>query len=239
MKKRMLVVVLVLSFVTGMAFYNSKPIASAKVRLSKKNVAITQGDFCTIKLKGAKNKKVVWKSNDKKIATVKKGKIKAKKIGRCSVIAKYNGKKYKCSVQVKKNKSLTPEPTNESDATLPSASHQSSWETNVEANENDAKLVIDRFVQDTKVITYSIYNFTQNIITLPAYYGIEKYNGKEWVELSRKTNYVTANAQYIMPGDKSVNESGIESSFGELEQGKYRICAITSCGKVCAEFDII
>lgn len=239
MKKRILVVVLVLSFVTGMAFYNSKPIASAKVRLSKKNVAITQGDFCTIKLKGAKNKKVVWKSNDKKIATVKKGKIKAKKIGRCSVIAKYNGKKYKCSVQVKKNKSLTPEPTNESDATLPSASHQSSWETNVEANENDAKLVIDRFVQDTKVITYSIYNFTQNIITLPAYYGIEKYNGKEWVELSRKTNYVTANAQYIMPGDKSVNESGIESSFGELEQGKYRICVITSCGKVCAEFDII
>lgn len=239
MKKRMLVVVLVLSFVTGMAFYNSKPIASAKVRLSKKNVAITQGDFCTIKLKGAKNKKVVWKSNDKKIATVKKGKIKAKKIGRCSVIAKYNGKKYKCSVQVKKNKSLTPEPTNESDATLPSASHQSSWETNAEANENDAKLVIDRFVQDTKVITYSIYNFTQNIITLPAYYGIEKYNGKEWVELSRKTNYVTANAQYIMPGDKSVNESGIESSFGELEQGKYRICVITSCGKVCAEFDII
>ena len=239
MKKRMLVVVLVLSFVTGMAFYNSKPIASAKVRLSKKNVAITQGDFCTIKLKGAKNKKVVWKSNDKKIATVKKGKIKAKKIGRCSVIAKYNGRKYKCSVQVKKNKSLTPEPTNESDATLPSASPQSSWETNVEANENDAKLVIDRFVKDTKVITYSIYNFTQNIITLPAYYGIEKYNGKEWVELSRKTNYVTANAQYIMPGDKSVNESGIESSFGELEQGKYRICVITSCGKVCAEFDII
>lgn len=239
MKKRMLVVVLVLSFVTGMAFYNSKPIASAKVRLSKKNVAITQGDFCTIKLKGAKNKKVVWKSNDKKIATVKKGKIKAKKIGRCSVIAKYNGKKYKCSVQVKKNKSLTPEPTNESDATFPSAFPQSSWETNVEANENDAKLVIDRFVQDTKVITYSIYNFTQNIITLPAYYGIEKYNGKEWVELSRKTNYVTANAQYIMPGDKSVNESGIESSFGELEQGKYRICVITSCGKVCAEFDII
>jgi len=239
MKKRMLVVVLVLSFVTGMAFYNSKPIASAKVRLSKKNVAITQGDFCTIKLKGAKNKKVVWKSNDKKIATVKKGKIKAKKIGRCSVIAKYNGKKYKCSVQVKKNKSLTPEPTNESDATLPSAFPQSSWETNVEANENDAKLVIDRFVQDTKVITYSIYNFTQNIITLPAYYGIEKYDGKEWVELSRKTNYVTANAQYIMPGDKSVNESGIESSFGELEQGKYRICVITSCGKVCAEFDII
>ena len=239
MKKRMLVVVLVLSFVTGMAFYNSKPIASAKVRLSKKNVAITQGDFCTIKLKGAKNKKVVWKSNDKKIATVKKGKIKAKKIGRCSVIAKYNGKKYKCSVQVKKNKSLTPEPTNESDATLPSAFPQSSWETNVEANENDAKLVIDRFVQDTKVITYSIYNFTQNIITLPAYYGIEKYDGKEWVELSRKTNYVTANAQYIMPGDKSVNESVIESSFGELEQGKYRICVITSCGKVCAEFDII
>ena len=239
MKKRMLVVVLVLSFVTGKAFYNSKPIASAKVRLSKKNVAITQGDFCTIKLKGAKNKKVVWKSNDKKIATVKKGKIKAKKIGRCSVIAKYNGKKYKCSVQVKKNKSLTPEPTNESDATFPSAFPQSSWETNVEANENDAKLVIDRFVQDTKVITYSIYNFTQNIITLPAYYGIEKYDGKEWVELSRKTNYVTANAQYIMPGDKSVNESGIESSFGELEQGKYRICVITSCGKVCAEFDII
>lgn len=33
-------------------------------------------------------------SSNKKIATVKKGKIKAKKKGRCTVIAKYNRKKY-------------------------------------------------------------------------------------------------------------------------------------------------
>lgn len=45
--------------------------------------------------------KIKWSSTNKKIATVsKKGRVKAKKIGTCYIIAKYKGKKYKCRVKV-------------------------------------------------------------------------------------------------------------------------------------------
>lgn len=92
MRKGLIIILLVASFATGVISYSSKPSAVGRVKLSTKKVVLIQGKSCTIRLKGAKIKKVVWKSNNKKIATVRKGKIKAKKSGRCSVIAKYKGK---------------------------------------------------------------------------------------------------------------------------------------------------
>ena len=92
-RKGLIIILLVASFATGVISYSSKPSALGRVKLSTKKVVLIQGKSCTIRLKGAKIKKVVWKSNNKKIATVRKGKIKAKKSGRCSVIAKYKGKK--------------------------------------------------------------------------------------------------------------------------------------------------
>ena len=50
--------------------------------------------------------------------------------------------------------------------------------------------------------------------------------------LPRKTNDVTADARYIMPGDKSVTEADLDNVFGELGQGKYRVRVQTSCGDV-------
>ena len=225
MRKGLIIILLVASFATGVISYSSKPSALGRVKLSTKKVVLIQGKSCTIRLKGAKIKKVVWKSNNKKIATVRKGKIKAKKSGRCSVIAKYKGKKYRCNVWVKKNK-------------LPAAP-QSSWGTNGEANIKDAKLVIDSFVQNTKTITFSVYNTSQRMITLPTYFIVEKYDGKVWTVMPRKTNDVTADARYIMPGDKSVTEADLDNVFGELGQGKYRVRVQTSCGDVLSEFEII
>ena len=46
---------------------------------------------------------------------------------------------------------------------------------NGEANIKDAKLVIDSFVQNTKTITFSVYNTSQRMITLPTYFIVEKY----------------------------------------------------------------
>ena len=46
--------------------------------------------------------KVTWKSSNKKVATVNKGTVKAKKAGKTTITAKVSGKTLKCSVTVKK-----------------------------------------------------------------------------------------------------------------------------------------
>jgi hypothetical protein len=46
--------------------------------------------------------KVTWSTSDKKIATVKNGKVTAKKAGTCIIVAKANGKTVKCKITVKK-----------------------------------------------------------------------------------------------------------------------------------------
>ena len=55
-------------------------------------------------LKNAPAKKVKWKTTNTRIATVsKKGKVIAKKIGTCKLIATYKKKAYKCKIVVKSN----------------------------------------------------------------------------------------------------------------------------------------
>lgn len=77
--------------------------AAAKIALNKKTIKVTQQQECTLKLKGVKKKNVKWSSSDKTIATVKKGVVKGKKVGKCVITAKYAGKKYKCKVAVVTN----------------------------------------------------------------------------------------------------------------------------------------
>lgn len=48
--------------------------ASPKVKLSKINIEIAQGDSVTIKLNNASSKSVKWSSSNKSVATVNKGK---------------------------------------------------------------------------------------------------------------------------------------------------------------------
>lgn len=50
-----------------------------------------------------KNVKIKWSSSNKKVASVKNGVVKAKKIGKATIKAKYKGKTYKCKVTVKEN----------------------------------------------------------------------------------------------------------------------------------------
>ncbi len=85
--------------------------AKSKIRLNKKKVTLQVGKSTTLKVKGTK-KKVTWKSNKKKIATVsKKGKVKAKKVGKAKITAKVAGKKLVCKVTVKKKAPQTTETT--------------------------------------------------------------------------------------------------------------------------------
>ena len=62
--------------------------ANAAIKLNKKKVTLTVGKTVQLKVKGTKAK-VKWSSSNKKVATVsKKGKVKAKKVGKATITAK-------------------------------------------------------------------------------------------------------------------------------------------------------
>lgn len=76
--------------------------AKSKVKLNITKVTISVGGSINLKLLNNK-KKVTWKSSNKKVASVtKKGKVKAKKKGKASIVAKVGKKKYTCKVTVGK-----------------------------------------------------------------------------------------------------------------------------------------
>ena len=74
------------------------------VKLTKTKLSMTAGTSRTIKLKGAKASKVKWSSSKKSVATVSKGKIKARKAGKATITAKYKNRKYRCRVTVRNKK---------------------------------------------------------------------------------------------------------------------------------------
>lgn len=88
--------------------------AKSKPKLNKKSITITVGDAQIISLKKypkiskAKIKKVKWSTSKKNVKLKVSGKYKTKckiqtiKPGKTTVTLKYNGKKYKCKVTVKK-----------------------------------------------------------------------------------------------------------------------------------------
>jgi len=115
--KVLLTLVLALSVVTAFGFAPSQDtyaLAKAKktkvtsVKLNHKVITIKKGKTLKLKAtvlpkKAAKKAKLVWKTSNKKIATVSsKGKVKAKKAGKVTITATVKGtkKKAKCTVYV-------------------------------------------------------------------------------------------------------------------------------------------
>ncbi|MFQ9515922.1 MAG: beta-1,3-glucanase family protein [Eubacterium sp.] len=78
--------------------------AAKKTKLNKTKATVYVGKTLKLKVKNKHtNKKVKWKSTNKKVATVsKKGKVKGKRPGKATIIAKVGKKKYKCKITVKK-----------------------------------------------------------------------------------------------------------------------------------------
>lgn len=70
------------------------------VTLSKKSAKVLVGSSLQLKLNNAASSKVVWKSSNKAIATVSKGKVVPKKSGKVTITAVYNKKSYKCTVVI-------------------------------------------------------------------------------------------------------------------------------------------
>lgn len=76
---------------------------TGKPKISDKKITLYNSDTYKLKVTGGKGK-ITWKSSNKKIATVsKKGVVKAKKGGTCTITAKRDGKTMKCKVKVPKH----------------------------------------------------------------------------------------------------------------------------------------
>ena len=70
-------------------------------KLDRTKLSIKAGDSQTLEISGLNNRRVTWSSSNKKVATVKDGKITAVNIGRCIITAQIkNGKKLTCKVTV-------------------------------------------------------------------------------------------------------------------------------------------
>lgn len=72
------------------------------VTLSKKSAKVLIGSSLQLKLNNATSSKVAWKTSNKSIATVSKGKVVPKKSGKVTITAVYNKKSYKCTVVIPK-----------------------------------------------------------------------------------------------------------------------------------------
>lgn len=73
---------------------------SAAAKINKKTLTLLKGQSATLKVTGT-NKKTIWTSNRKSVATVSsKGKVIAKQKGTTIITAKIGSKKYSCKVTV-------------------------------------------------------------------------------------------------------------------------------------------
>ncbi len=100
--KRLLVLLLTIALVLPFGA-GGEVQAKKKISLNRKRVTLKVGKSTRLKVKGTK-KKVTWKSNKKKVATVnKKGKVRARRVGNARITAKVAGKKLVCRVVVTTN----------------------------------------------------------------------------------------------------------------------------------------
>ena len=111
--RRVLGMVLVLALCLIAAVPNVDAYAKAKLSASKKSLTLTVGEKATITVKqGKKNvtKNAKWSTSNKKVATVKKGKITAKAAGNVTIKATYKktSVSIKVTVKAKEKEEVTP-----------------------------------------------------------------------------------------------------------------------------------
>ena len=101
---------IIISILTVMLIFSviNLPVSAARVtHLNTSKTVITLGDTYKLKLytknnNPINNKRIVWKSSNTKIAKVdKNGKVSAVRKGNATVKAKFQGKTYKCTVNIK------------------------------------------------------------------------------------------------------------------------------------------
>jgi hypothetical protein len=84
--------------------------AATKLKLNKTKVTLCVGQTAKLKVSNS-DSSVTWKSSNKKIATVKSGKVKGIKTGKVTITAKVGKKSVKCKVTVANHKWVEVEET--------------------------------------------------------------------------------------------------------------------------------
>ena len=85
--------------------FTSNAATKSSIKLNKSSVTLYVNGTKTTILKATvtgKSKKVTWSSSNSKVASVKSGKVTAKKVGTATITVKANGKSARCKIVVKK-----------------------------------------------------------------------------------------------------------------------------------------
>ena len=219
--------------------------AAKKLQLSVKKCSLQTGKTKIV----SANKKVTWKSSNKKVATVKKingkkAKITAKKKGTCKIIASIGKKKSVIKVTVKKAKpmvtpSTSPEPTTNGAVT---ATPTPIVDAQTYMSEVSGASITVSVVNTTKG-TLVINNNSGADMTFGLNYTIQKYENGQWIVLNANPVAIPAVAQLLQNGKSSTDGLNWASMYGSLSQGTYRVVkdfSIVGQGsvKLASQFEI-
>lgn len=166
---------------------NITTVEAAKVKLSKSKATLIKGQTLKLEVKNT-SKNVKWSTTDKKIATVtSSGKVKAKKTGTVTIIAKVGNKQYKCKIKVE-----TPKISNSSLILIKGSSQQISMIGNTQKIKWSTSNKSVATVNSKGKITAK----KNGKSTITATIGNKKYTCKVTVSNKFSNAYLTKNTTY-------------------------------------------
>ena len=225
---------------------------TTKLKLNKKNITLEQQKNTILQLNGAKKGNGKWKSTNKKIATVQNnGKVCAKRVGSCKIIATYFNKKYICKVivverakeatecvqpasvvsvtSVPNTNSLvgggnmaTSEPTNATDSASTVAS-QSAVEGEMSKN---ISLSVCKYDKENQILGLKFHNETEeNIEVGYGHFWLYKLQNGQWEMLPQLEMIpATIDLSFLLPPKEEWSESIVlKDYYGTLSSGRYKI----------------
>ena len=241
MRKKKIIASLMAASVVATTLATTQPtLVQAATKLK---VSVTK---CTLQVGKTKkisaNKKVTWKSSDKKVATVKKvnGKkatITALKKGTCKITASTGKKKSVIKVTVKKsnvkyNTAPTVSPQNVSgEITSGGAVSTNTPTTSQETPKNDTQVYMNETcgvsIRLSDVTTTSgtiaIKNNSGSEVSFGMGYSIEKFENDQWTKMDSHPVAIPDIAAIVYNGQTYTSNLNWSSAYGSLAQGTYRV----------------
>lgn len=241
MRKKKVIASLVAASVVATTLTTTQPTftqAATNLKVSATKCTLQVGKTKTI----SANKKVTWKSSDKKVATVKKvnGKkatITALKKGTCKITASAGKKKSVIKVTVKKSSvkyNVTPT-TNPQDVsseiTSGGAVSTNTPTPSQETPKNDTQVYMNETcgvaVSLSDVTTTSgtivIKNNSGAEVSFGMGYSIEKYENGQWTKLDSNPVAIPSIAVLVFNEKTYTSNLNWSNAYGSLAQGTYRL----------------
>lgn len=230
MKTKLARSVIVLCVLVVSLHVNDVNAVRKSVKLTQYKVILYAGKTKIIKLSGSKSSKVKWQSTKPKIAGVKSGKITGKTPGKCYVVAKYNGKSYRCEVRVMEKASKN----------KPAASPTPSSEPEGKSQlEDKIDFVISKYDPQTMTLSMTIKNHSGSMVNMGEEITIKKYENENLVEIPRKSNEFREIAMIVQDDSKVDFDQNLGTNYAPLTAGKYiAFKNVYGVGTVSAEFTV-